>query len=70
MTKFDLFNFILRWRDEAKSLTVRFQVKSKELRGKIKSLRKENVELQKALLICKQQFIQFTTDTIQHRFVL
>ncbi|KAL6259190.1 hypothetical protein P5V15_009109 [Pogonomyrmex californicus] len=52
-----------KWRDEAKSLTVRFQVKSKELRGKISSLRKENAELQKALLLCKQQF---KTDIIQH----
>ena len=58
---------ILRWRDEAKSLTAQFQVKSKELRGKISSLRKENAELHKAL--CKQQFTQFKTDTIQPRFV-
>ncbi|XP_011868070.1 PREDICTED: sodium channel and clathrin linker 1-like [Vollenhovia emeryi] len=54
-----------RWRDEAKSLTARFQVKSKELRGRVKSLRKENVELHKALLLCKQQFTQFGTDTVQ-----
>jgi len=70
MTKFDFFNFILRWRDEAKSLTTRFQVKSKELRGKISSLRKENAELHKAFLICKQQFTQFRTDATQHRYVL
>jgi len=68
MTKF--FFFILRWRDEAKSLTARFQVKSKELRGKVGSLRKENAELHKTLLLCKQQFTQFKTDTTQHRFVL
>lgn len=67
MTKFD---FILRWRDEAKSLTARFQVKSKELHGKVKSLRKENAELHKALLLYKQQFTQFKTDTLQYRFVL
>jgi len=51
-------------------LTARFQVKSKELRGKVKSLQKENAELHKALLLYKQQFTQFKTDTIQHRFVL
>jgi len=68
MTKFGLFDFISRWRDEAKSLTARFQVKSKELRGKINSLRKENAELHKTLFLCKQQFTQFRTDTIQHRY--
>ncbi|KYN06928.1 Sodium channel and clathrin linker 1 [Cyphomyrmex costatus] len=56
-----------KWRDEAKSLTAQFQIKSKELRGKISSLRKENAELQKAL--CKQQFTQLKTDTIQPRLV-
>ncbi|XP_018348615.1 PREDICTED: coiled-coil domain-containing protein 18-like [Trachymyrmex septentrionalis] len=56
-----------RWRDEAKSLTAQFQVKSKELRGKISSLRKENAELHKAL--CKQQFTQFKTDTIQPSYI-
>ncbi|XP_070521183.1 sodium channel and clathrin linker 1 [Cardiocondyla obscurior] len=53
-----------RWRDEAKSLTVRFQIKSKELRGKIKLLQNENAELHKTLLLCKQEFAQFKTDTI------
>ncbi|XP_036147205.1 interaptin isoform X2 [Monomorium pharaonis] len=57
-----------RWRDEAKSLTARFQVKSKELRGKISSLRKENAELHKALLLCKQQFTPLKMDTIQHSY--
>ncbi|KAL0111545.1 hypothetical protein PUN28_013034 [Cardiocondyla obscurior] len=46
-----------RWRDEAKSLTVRFQIKSKELRGKIKLLQNENAELHKTLLLCKQEFL-------------
>ncbi|XP_077264916.1 uncharacterized protein LOC143898949 [Temnothorax americanus] len=58
-----------RWRDEAKSLTARFQVKSKELREKVKSLRKENAELQKAFLLRKPQFTPFRTDAIQHSCV-
>ncbi|XP_011684580.1 PREDICTED: cingulin-like [Wasmannia auropunctata] len=57
-----------RWRDEAKSLTARFQVKSKELRGKVSSLRTENTDLHKALLLCKQQLTQFRADTIQHSY--
>lgn len=59
--------YVLRWRDEAKSLTARFQVKSKELRGKINSLKKDNAELQKTLLMCKQ--FTHKADNI-NRFVL
>ncbi|XP_076760674.1 uncharacterized protein LOC143429110 [Xylocopa sonorina] len=54
-----------KWRDEAKSLTVKFQGKSKELRGKINSLQKENNELNKELLICKQQLAQDAMQDIQ-----
>ncbi|XP_032663702.1 myosin-11-like [Odontomachus brunneus] len=57
-----------KWREEAKSLTARFQIKSKELRGKISLLRKENTELHQALLACKQQFTQYRMDTI-HSYV-
>ncbi|CAL7936693.1 unnamed protein product [Xylocopa violacea] len=54
-----------KWRDEAKSLTVKFQGKSKELRGKISSLQKENNELNRELLICKQQLAQDAMQDIQ-----
>lgn len=54
-----------RWRDEAKSLTTRFQGKTKELRSKISALQKENNELNKELNICKQQAAQFRTEDIQ-----
>ncbi|XP_014485096.1 PREDICTED: myosin heavy chain, non-muscle-like isoform X2 [Dinoponera quadriceps] len=56
------------WREEAKALTARFRVKSKELRGKILLLREENAELQKALVLCRQQFTQYRTCTL-HRYV-
>ncbi|XP_076276869.1 uncharacterized protein LOC143207363 [Lasioglossum baleicum] len=54
-----------KWRDEAKSLTVKFQGKSKELRSKISSLQKENNELSTELLTCKQQLAQQTLQDIQ-----
>lgn len=54
-----------RWRDEAKSLTVKFQGKSKELRGKINFLQKENNELNRELLTCKQQLAQHAIEDIQ-----
>ncbi|XP_012217307.1 sodium channel and clathrin linker 1-like [Linepithema humile] len=57
-----------KWRDEAKSLTARFQIKSKELRGKITLLQKENAELHKTLLIYRQPFTQCKTDAI-HSYV-
>ena len=55
----------IRWRDEAKSLTVKFQGKSKELRGKMNTLQKENNELHKELLNCKQQLAQHAIQDIQ-----
>lgn len=54
-----------KWRDEAKSLTVKFQGKSKELRGKMNTLQKENNELHKELLNCKQQLAQHAIQDIQ-----
>ncbi|XP_076236872.1 uncharacterized protein LOC143180793 isoform X2 [Calliopsis andreniformis] len=54
-----------KWRDEAKSLTAKFQGKAKELRAKISILQKENNELSKELLTCKQQLAQFTLEDIQ-----
>ncbi|KAG7198609.1 hypothetical protein KM043_005970 [Ampulex compressa] len=48
-----------KWSDEAKSLTERFQAKTKELRSKINILRKENNELNKELLVCRQQLIGY-----------
>ncbi|XP_060817252.1 sodium channel and clathrin linker 1-like isoform X1 [Bombus pascuorum] len=54
-----------KWRDEAKSLTVKFQGKSKELRGKINFLQKENNELNRELLTCKQQLAQHAIEDIQ-----
>lgn len=54
-----------KWRDEAKSLTVKFQGKSKELRGRMNTLQKENNELHKELLNCKQQLAQHAIQDIQ-----
>ncbi|KAK9297910.1 hypothetical protein QLX08_008566 [Tetragonisca angustula] len=54
-----------KWRDEAKSLTVKFYGKSKELRRKISTLQKENNELNTELLICKQQLAQHAIEDIQ-----
>ncbi|XP_003702270.2 uncharacterized protein LOC100879368 [Megachile rotundata] len=54
-----------KWRDEAKSLTVKFQGRTKELRGKINSLQKENNELYTELLTCKQQLAQNAVHDIQ-----
>ncbi|KAK1131402.1 hypothetical protein K0M31_017687 [Melipona bicolor] len=56
---------MFKWRDEAKSLTVKFHGKSKELRGKISTLQKENNELNTELLICKQQLAQHAIEDIQ-----
>ncbi|KAK2583161.1 hypothetical protein KPH14_009184 [Odynerus spinipes] len=44
-----------KWKDEAKSITTKFQEKSKEHRAKINALRKENNELHKELLECQQE---------------
>ncbi|XP_043525983.1 sodium channel and clathrin linker 1-like isoform X1 [Frieseomelitta varia] len=54
-----------KWRDEAKSLTVKFHGRSKELRRKISTLQKENNELNTELLICKQQLAQHAIEDIQ-----
>ncbi|XP_031839651.2 uncharacterized protein LOC116430106 [Nomia melanderi] len=54
-----------KWRDEAKSLTIKFQGKVKELRSKINALQKENNELSTELLTCKQQLAQYTLQDIQ-----
>lgn len=43
-----------RWKNEAKSLTAKFQIRSKELRSKINALRKENDKLNKELLSCRE----------------
>ncbi|XP_017890819.1 coiled-coil domain-containing protein 18-like [Ceratina calcarata] len=54
-----------RWRDEAKSLTVKFQLRSKEFRSKINVLQKENNELNEKLVNCKQQLAQQAVQDIQ-----
>lgn len=46
-------------------MTVKFQGKSKELRGKMNTLQKENNELHKELLNCKQQLAQHAIQDIQ-----
>ncbi|KAL2731063.1 myosin-11-like [Vespula squamosa] len=44
-----------KWKEEAKSMTTKFQEKSKEHRAKINALRKENEELNKQLFSCQQE---------------
>lgn len=46
-------------------MTVKFQGKSKEQRGKMNILQKENNELHKELLNCKQQLAQHAIQDIQ-----
>ncbi|XP_053999406.1 repetitive organellar protein-like [Hylaeus anthracinus] len=54
-----------KWRDEAKLLAVKFQGKTKELKGKISTLQKENNELSTELLTCKQQMAQHMLQDIR-----
>ena len=60
---FDCF----RWKDEAKSLAMKFQSRTKELRGKINDLRVENEELNKELLVCRQQLAHCRVEVL-HRY--
>ncbi|XP_043289070.1 citron Rho-interacting kinase-like [Venturia canescens] len=53
-----------RWKDEAKSLTAKFQTRSKEFRDKINILRNENEELNKELLISRQQLANCRLEAI------
>lgn len=55
-----------RWKNEAKTLTSKFQTRSKELRSKINALRKENDNLNKELLSCRENLARYRVQAI-HR---
>ncbi|XP_033215601.1 autophagy-related protein 23-like [Belonocnema kinseyi] len=55
-----------KWKEEAKLLTTKFQTRSKELRSKINALKKENDELNRELLSCRQQLARCRVQAI-HR---
>ncbi|XP_043472398.1 rho-associated protein kinase 1-like [Leptopilina heterotoma] len=56
-----------RWKNEAKTLTSKFQTRSKELRSKINALRKENDNLNKELLSCRENLARYRVQAI-HRY--
>lgn len=64
MTLLSVPFFYLRWKEEAKSITTKFQEKSKEHRAKINSLRKENNDLNKELLECQQELTKYKIQDV------
>ncbi|KAF7381349.1 hypothetical protein HZH66_013743 [Vespula vulgaris] len=53
-----------KWKEEAKSMTTKFQEKSKEHRAKINALRKENEELNKQLFSCRQELTKHKIQSV------
>lgn len=53
--KLIIFKFLIRWKDEAEFLAEKFQTRYQELRLKSANLQKENEELNRELLSCRQQ---------------
>ena len=63
-----LHSFCFRWKNEAKLLATKFQTRSKELRSKINALQKENDELNRELLSCRQQLARCRLQAIHRCF--
>lgn len=64
MTLLSVLFFYLRWKEEAKSITTKFQEKSKEHRAKINALKKENNDLNKELLECQQELTKYKIQDV------
>ncbi|XP_015593080.1 nucleoprotein TPR [Cephus cinctus] len=56
-----------KWKEEAKSIAASFQRRSKELKSKLNALRKENEELNRELLGCRQQLARCRVEVL-HRY--